>query len=624
VLLGVTGSGKTFTIANLVERVQRPTLVLAPNKTLAAQLYREFKELFPGNAVEYFVSYYDYYLPEAYIPTTDTYIAKESSINDEIDRLRHSATRAILERRDTIVVASVSCIFGMGNPHVYGGMMLEFRVGDELDVDAVLLRLVEMQYTRESYDFYRGSFRLRGDTLELFPAWENSRVIRVGLFGDRIEGIEEVDPLTGRAFGELSRALVLPNSHYVTPPEVLSRAMDAIRVELKTRLEELHRLGKPHYAERLEQKTLYDLEMLEISGHCNGIENYSRFLDGRASGEAPWTLLDYFPEDFLMVVDESHVSIPQLGGMYRGDRARKQTLVDYGFRLPSALDNRPLTFDEWKQRVGQTILVSATPGDWDLQQTGGETVQQIARPTGLLDPSMEVRPATHQVEDVLGEVKKRVERGQRTLITTLTKRMAEDLTEYLREQGVEAAYLHSDIDTLERIDVINALRTGKHTCLVGINLLREGLDIPEVSLVAVLDADKEGFLRGERSLIQVSGRAARHQDGHVLLYADRITGSMARAMDESGRRRSIQEQFNTEHGIIPTSVTKPILEMPRGTKEPPRRGQVLRTGWKDEMLDEEIEALKSEMKRAASALDFEKAARIRDRIQELLALRLQQ
>jgi excinuclease ABC subunit B len=617
VLLGVTGSGKTFTAAHLVQAVQRPTIVIAHNKTLAGQLYREFKELFPNNAVEYFVSYYDYYTPEAYVPTSDTYVAKESHINDEIDRLRHSATRAILERRDTLVVASVSCIFGMGNPQAYRGNMLEVSVGDKISPQEVLPRLVKMQYEREQYDFFRGCFRLRGDVLEVFPASEANRAVRISFWGETVEQIEEVDPLTGQVLASIGKALIMANTHYASPPEVIEKAMQGIRSELKTRLEEFHALGKPHYAERLEQRTSYDLEMLEISGHCAGIENYSRYLDGRQPGEAPWTLLDYFPKDYLCIVDESHVSLPQITGMYKGDRSRKQTLVDYGFRLPSALDNRPLTFEEWLGRVGQVVHASATPGEWELKQAGSAVVEQIVRPTGLLDPVMEIRPARTQVDDLLPEIKKRVERKERVLVGTLTKRMAEDLTEYLREQGVSAAYLHSDIDTLERLELLYTLRSGKYDVLVGINLLREGLDLPEVSLVAVLDADKEGFLRAERSLIQLAGRAARNVGGRVILYADKKTGSMERAMAETERRREIQHAYNIEHGITPKTIQKPLLSMPRiGDKKKEKKGRG-RGNWKADSVEDEIGRLRKQMREAAKKLEFEAAARLRDSIAEL-------
>ncbi len=621
VLLGVTGSGKTFTVANVIQRLGRPTLVLAHNKTLAAQLFREFRELFPDNAVEYFVSYYDYYQPEAYVPTTDTYIAKETSINDEIDRLRHSATRAILERRDTIVVASVSCIFAMGSPGEYRRMVREVRVGQELPPEALAEALAAMQYEREQFDFHRGTFRWRGDTVELFPAWEASRALRVSWFGDMVESIEEVDPLTGTKLATLDRALILANTHYVTSREVIDRAMGEIRRELKVRVAQLSDMGKPHYAERLEQRVSYDLELLEVSGHCPGIENYSRFLDGRKPGAIPWTLLDYFPRDFLCIVDESHVTLPQIQGMYKGDRSRKQTLVDYGFRLPSALDNRPLTFEEWLSRTGQIIHISATPGDFEVRSASGRVVEQIVRPTGLLDPVMEVRPARTQVEDLLPEIRLRVEKKQRVLVATLTKRMAEDLTEFLREQGISAAYLHADIDTLERMELLHALREGRFDVLVGINLLREGLDLPEVSLVTVLDADKEGFLRGERSLIQVSGRAARNVDGKVILYADHVTGSMAAALAEADRRRRIQEAHNQAHGIIPRTVSKPLMPMPRtGLADRAASGGDREADWNEDVILKEIEALRRQMKESAKRLEFERAAELRDAIQTLQEL----
>jgi len=616
VLLGVTGSGKTYTIAKVIEEVQRPALVIAHNKTLAAQLFREFKELFPSSAVEYFVSYYDYYQPEAYVPVTDTYIAKESDINDEIDRLRHSATRAVMERRDVIVVASVSCIFAMGDPQTYRSITATIDLGQTLSLESLVRTLVGMQYTREQYDFERGCFRVRGDVLELFPASEAVRTLRISFFGDTVEKIEEADPLTGRTLGTLSRAVVFANTHYVTPKEVLERAMTGIRAELAERTEGLRQKGKPHLADRLQERTLYDLELLEVSGVCPGVENYSRHLDGRKAGQAPWTLLDYFPRDFLCVVDESHVSIPQISGMYNGDRARKENLVEYGFRLPSALDNRPLTFDEWRSRVVQVISVSATPGDWEMGQASGHVHELLVRPTGLVDPRMEVRPAVNQVEDLLPEIRSRVQRKQRVLVATLTKRMAEDLTEFLRENGINAAYLHADIDTLERVELLYALRQGKHDVLVGINLLREGLDLPEVGLVAVLDADKEGFLRAYRSLIQVAGRAARNADGTVLLYADRETDSIRKAMQETNRRRVVQEEHNRVHGITPRSIEKPLLAMPRlGDAKAPKgaKGE----GWRGDLIEVEIVRLRREMREAAKALEFEKAAELRDRIAEL-------
>ena len=616
VLLGVTGSGKTFAIAGVIEKVQRPTLVVAHNKTLAAQLYREFKELFPENSVEYFVSYYDYYTPEAYVPTTDTYIAKESQINDEIDRLRHSATRAVLERRDVIVVASVSCIFAMGNPSAYRSLMMELKVDDVMPPEKVCERLVQMQYVREHFDFHRGSFRLRGDVLEVFPSWEAGRVLRVSFFGDQVERIEEVDALTGKSFSTVDKALVLPNTHYASTQTTIDKAVEAIRSDLQLRKTEFVAMGKPHYAERIEQRTLYDLEMLEISGGCAGIENYSVYMDGRQPGEAPYTLVDFFPEDFLCVVDESHVTYPQLTGMYKGDRHRKETLVKYGFRLPSAMDNRPLTFAESMDRIGQKISISATPGDWELSNSDAQVVELIVRPTGLVDPVMHIRPATTQVEDLLPEIWARVKKKERVLVATLTKRMAEDLTEYLREQGISAAYLHADIDTLERVELLYALREGKYDVMVGINLLREGLDLPEVSLVAVLDADKEGFLRAERSLIQVAGRAARNLQGTVILYADDTTRSMRLAIEETDRRRGIQEKYNAQHGIVPRSIEKKLMPMPRlGAKAAATlRGQ---GGWKREVLERELARLRKEMKESAKRLEFERAAELRDQIASL-------
>jgi excinuclease ABC subunit B len=616
VLLGVTGSGKTYTIAKVIEEVQRPALVIAHNKTLAAQLYREFKELFPSSAVEYFVSYYDYFQPEAYIPVTDTYIAKESNINDEIDRLRHAATRAVMERRDVIIVASVSCIFAMGNPETYRDTTLTIEEGSTSSIEALSRALVRMQYKREQYDFERGCFRVRGDTLEVFPASEVQRVLRISFFGDTVERIDEADPVTGRKLSGLDRAVVFANTHYVTPRDVLQRAMDAIRAELAQRKEELLKAGKPHLAERLDERTLYDLELLEVSGFCPGVENYSRFLDGRKRGEPPWTLLSYFPNDFVCIVDESHVTIPQLAGMYHGDRVRKENLVEYGFRLPSALDNRPLTFDEWRDRVGQVIYVSATPGDWEVEQAGGRVQELVVRPTGLLDPAMEVRPAANQVENLLPEVRARVEKKQRVLVATLTKRMAEDLTEFLRENGINAAYLHSDIDTLERVELLYSLRQGRHDVLVGINLLREGLDLPEVGLVAVLDADKEGFLRAYRSLVQVSGRAARNADGTVILYADRETDSIRQALAECARRRALQDAHNRKHGITPTTIQKPLLAMPR-LGDARAAGPDASGGWKQEVIEAEIAALRREMRDAAKRLEFEKAAELRDKIASL-------
>ena len=558
VLLGVTGSGKTFTMANVIARLDRPTVVLAPNKTLAAQLYNEFRQLFPENAVRYFVSYYDYYQPEAYLPSTDTYIEKDSSINDEIDKLRHSATRALLERNDVLIVASVSCIYGLGSPEEYFDMLLFVEEGMKIDRDDVLKKLVAIQYQRGDYDFHRGTFRVRGDVIEIFPVYEDSRGLRIEFFDDEVEAIKEIDPLRGSVMGRLKRCCVYPASHYVTSPKRLRRAIEGIRWELGERLAELRQEGKDLELQRLEQRTLYDIELLSEMGTCPGVENYSRHLTGRKPGESPPTLLHYFEGEFLTFIDESHVTVPQVGGMYRGDRARKETLVEFGFRLPSALDNRPLKFDEFEGVVGPVVYVSATPGDYEMEKTGGAVVEQLVRPTGLVDPAVEVRAATTQVDDLLEEIRRRVECGERVLVTTLTKKMAEDLTDYYQDVDVRVRYLHSDIKTLERVEIIRDLRKGVFDVLVGINLLREGLDLPEVSLVAILDADKEGFLRSTRSLIQTMGRAARHLNGRAILYADRITGSMRAAMEETGRRRALQEDYNREHGIEPRSVIKSV------------------------------------------------------------------
>jgi excinuclease ABC subunit B len=621
VLLGVTGSGKTFSIAKMIETVDRPTLVLSHNKILAAQLFQEFRSFFPHNAVEYFVSYYDYYQPEAYVPQTDTYIEKETSINEEIDRLRLRATKALFERRDVLIVASVSCIYGLGSPEAFFGMLQFFNRGDSEGLDRALRRLVDMQYQRTQLDLFHGSFRVRGDTLEILPAYEEVG-IRVEYFGDEIERISRFDVLRGEVYEEVEKVAVYPRTHYVTPKERLERAIVGIREELGERLAVLEAEGKLLERQRLEQRTRFDLEMLKEIGYCHGIENYSRHLSGRAPGEPPPTLFDYFPDDFLLVVDESHQTIPQVRGMYHGDRSRKQTLVDFGFRLPSALDNRPLTFDEFDARVGQRVYVSATPAPWELQRTGGVIVEQVIRPTGLLDPVIEVRPAQGQVDDLVGEIRKVIGRKERVLVTTLTKRMAEELTQYLAELGIKVRYMHSDVETLERVEIVTALRRGEFDVLVGINLLREGLDLPEVSLVAILDADKEGFLRSETSLIQTSGRAARHLNGRVLFYADRETDSMKRAISETGRRRVRQEQYNQENGIEPTTILKdihnPLVQMANldyFAAGSPRLGEEIDAA--DVPLAERISRLEKEMKAAAKRLEFEEAAALRDKIREL-------
>ncbi len=627
VLLGVTGSGKTFTMAKVIEELGRPALIIAPNKTLAAQLFTEFRELFPENAVEYFVSYYDYYQPEAYVPQTDTYIEKDASINDEIDKLRHSATHSILTRRDVIVVATVSCIYGIGSPDDYAQIHLYVERGMETPRDAVLRRLVEMQYQRVERDFWRGTFRVRGDTVEVFPSHEGDSAIRIEFFGDTIEELSEIDPLRGRPRRRLTKALIHPATHFITTRDNLKRAIDAIREELRERLRELREEGKELFAKRLEERTLYDLELLEEMGYCPGIENYSRHLSGRLPGEPPYTLLDYFPEDYLLFIDESHITVPQLGGMYEGDRSRKQTLVEYGFRLPSALDNRPLKFEEFEQRMGQVIYVSATPGEYELKKSGGRVVEQIIRPTGLVDPEVEVRPARTQVDDLLGEIRKRVKRGERVLVTTLTKRMAEDLTQYYADMGIRVRYLHADIDTLERVEILRDLRLGRFDVLVGINLLREGLDLPEVSLVAILDADKEGFLRSERSLIQTFGRAARNVNGKVILYADTITGSMKRAIEETERRRKLQMEYNRRHGITPTTIKSKIKDIMESIYEADYYTvKITREEPQEYIASAEIPArlkqLRQEMQEAVKRLEFERAAELRDKIKELEKLQL--
>jgi excinuclease ABC subunit B len=617
VLLGVTGSGKTFTMANVIERVQRPTLVVVHNKTLAAQLYGEFRELFPHNAVEYFISYFDYYQPEAYLPSSDTYIEKDSFVNDEIERMRHSATRSLQTRDDVIIVASVSCIYGLGTARSYVDLAVRAATSEELGRDVFMRRLVDAQYERNDVDFHRGTFRVRGDTVEVFPAYEEERAVRVEFFGDTVEKITEFDPLRGRTLGALDKMAVFPASHYVTGEEQRGLAVRGIREELGLRLGELKSQGKLLEAQRLEERTRYDLEMIEQVGFCNGIENYSRHLSGRAPGEPPPCLLDYYPKDLLVFMDESHQSVPQVGAMYRGDRSRKETLVEYGFRLPSALDNRPLRFGEFEQMVRQAVYVSATPGEYELQKAHGVVVEQVIRPTGLLDPVVEVRPAQSQVEDLLEEVRVRAAKKERVLVTTLTKRMAEDLTEYFADVGVRVRYLHSDIDALERTAIIRDLRRGEFDVLVGINLLREGLDIPEVSLVAILDADKEGFLRSRVSLIQTIGRAARHLEGRVLMYADQETDSMRQALDETRRRRELQGRFNQAHGITPAGVKKAILDM----SEVLYRSQPLELALAtpDDVLTplqvkSLIQEMSGEMLQAADAMEFEKAAALRDRV----------
>ena len=623
VLLGVTGSGKTFTIANVVEHFNAPTLILAPNKTLAAQLYGEFQEFFPENAVEYFVSYYDYYQPEAYVPQADLYIEKDSAINEAIDRMRHSATRSLFDRQDVIIVASVSCIYGLGSPEAYHGMLLYLEEGVEKDRREVLSKLVEILYERNDIDFHRGTFRVRGDRVEIFPAYEEDRAIRIEFWGDTVEAIREIDPLRGKVLRQLKRVTIYPASHYVTPDLVRRQAMAAIEAELGERLDWFREQGKLLEAQRLEERTRFDLEMMKELGFCHGIENYSRHLTGRSPGEPPPTLLDYLPRESLVVIDESHITIPQLQGMYRGDQSRKRTLVDYGFRLPSALDNRPLNFEEFKTRVHQLIYVSATPGPYEVKQAEGRIVQQIVRPTGLMDPWIVVKPAANQVDDLLGELRARLAKGERVLVTTLTKRMAEDLTEYYQDLGLRVRYLHSDITTLERMEIIRDLRLGVFDVLVGINLLREGLDLPEVSLVAILDADKEGFLRSERSLIQTCGRAARHVNGQVLFYADRVTPSMAAAIDETKRRRLLQEAYNQEHGITPETIQSTIKDVLASVYEADYVTVPMAAEEQMPYLAENIPAtikrLKKEMQAAAKKQEFERAATLRDRIRTLEA-----
>jgi excinuclease ABC subunit B len=640
VLLGVTGSGKTFTVANVIARTGRPALVLAPNKTLAAQLYDEFKELFPDNAVEYFVSYYDYYQPEAYLPTTDTFIEKDSSINDEIDKMRHSATRSLLTRRDVIIVASVSCIYGIGSPEAYQALHIFFRQGEEYGRDTLLRKLVEIQYERNDTDFHRGTFRVRGDVVEVFPAYDNDKALRIEFFGDEVEGISEIDPLRGTVINRLNKCAIYPASHYVSTRETLEKAVELIRVDLGERIRYFREQNMLLEAQRIEQRTFFDIEMMEEIGFCQGIENYSRYFDGRQAGEPGYTLIDYFPDDFVLFVDESHITIPQVGGMYRGDRSRKETLVQYGFRLPAALDNRPLNFQEFEERIGQAVYVSATPADFEMERSGGVFVEQVIRPTGLVDPVIEVRPVSPsvnpaaggsgfgQVDDLLHEVRETVARGERVLVTTLTKRMAEELTNYYRELGVRVKYLHSDIVTIERMQILRDLRMGEFDVLVGINLLREGLDLPEVSLVAILDADKEGFLRSARSLIQTCGRAARNINGRVLMYADQVTRSMQACIDETDRRRTKQLAYNAENGITPESVKKGIRSILESIEErdyftPP--GSVAETGEEYTALKDIpklVKKLRKEMLAAAKALDFESAARLRDRVKKLEGMEL--
>jgi excinuclease ABC subunit B len=628
-LLGVTGSGKTFTVANVIEQVQKPALILAPNKTLAAQLYSEFKNLFPKNAVEYFVSYYDFYQPEAYLPATDTFIEKDSAINDEIDKLRHSATRSLFERRDVIIVSSVSCIYGLGSPEAYLEMLLILDKGMRIRRDDLLRKLIEMSYSRSDIDFHRGTFRVRGDLIDIFPAYESNRALRIEFFGNQIDKLFELDPIRGIRETALSRVAIFPGSHYVASADTRRQAIITIQEELRERLGQLKSLGKIAEAQRLEQRTLFDIEMMQEMGYCPGVENYSRHLSGRKSGEQPPTLLEYFPKDWLLIADESHVSVPQVGAMYKGDRSRKSNLVEFGFRLPSALDNRPLKFEEFEALIPQAIFVSATPADFEIQKSAGRVVEQIIRPTGLLDPTIEIRPAKEQVADALLHARERAKAGERVLVTTLTKKMAEDLSQYFREQGMKVKYLHSDIDTLERVEILKELRTGKIDVLVGINLLREGLDLPEVSLVMIMDADKEGFLRSRTSLIQTFGRAARNDKGHVILYADRVTRSMNEAIGESTRRREVQMEYNKKHGITPTTVNRidqlitdridlhDYVDLTADLEKDLGAGAMSVAG-----IRLKIQSLETEMRQQAKDLNFEKAADIRDQLLKYKELEL--
>ncbi|HSP20872.1 MAG TPA: excinuclease ABC subunit UvrB [Planococcus sp. (in: firmicutes)] len=622
-LLGATGTGKTYTMSNVIQQVKKPTLVMAHNKTLAGQLYSEFKEFFPDNAVEYFVSYYDYYQPEAYVPQSDTFIEKDASINDEIDKLRHSATSSLFERDDVIVIASVSCIYGLGSPKEYRELVVSLRKGMEIERNQLLRKLVDVQYERNDINFIRGTFRVRGDVVEIFPASRDERCLRVEFFGDEIDRIREVDALTGEIIGEREHVAIFPASHFVTREDKMVKAIANIEEELEERLKEMRAEDKLLEAQRLEQRTRYDLEMMREMGFCSGIENYSRHLTLRPAGAQPYTLIDYFPEDFLLVVDESHVTLPQVRGMFNGDQARKKVLVDHGFRLPSAMDNRPLTFTEFEEHIHQAVFVSATPGQYELDHTP-EMVEQIIRPTGLLDPTIEVRPIEGQIDDLMDEIRQRTEQNERVLVTTLTKKMSEDLTAYLKEAGIKVNYLHSEIKTLERIEIIRELRMGVYDVLVGINLLREGLDIPEVSLVTILDADKEGFLRSERSLIQTMGRAARNSNGHVIMYADRMTDSMTKAIDETARRRTIQAEYNEEHGITPITIQKKIRDVIRATEAAEEGEEYVSKAISGKKLKKEervklISLLEKEMKEAAKALDFERAAELRDTVLELKA-----